>query len=184
MEQMRSADEFLALVVPALVISTAIFLVLMGIYRLIHKQTRVEQLPFLAAFCLIGAMPGVIAGYSQEQIAGIFLTGIVGIVSGLLSYMFSQESLEEWRPVIPFAIIATVVCSLAGFAAGGESKKKWIDYGELVQDRRLEMEEVWAPVERERRLINLKRFAEANKDAIITRQDVVNLDREVTEEGE
>lgn len=178
MNNSESMEEFLALVAPAMGISAVIFVILVLVLRGLYKRIHLEHLPFLAAFCLIGAMPGVIAGYSREPIAGIFLTGIVGIVSGLLSFMFSQESLEEWRPVIPFAIIATVCCSLAGFAAGGVSKKQWIDYDQLVLDRRLEMQQVWAPVERERRLINLRRYADANKDIIISQSDVANLDKE------
>ena len=178
MGKSETLSEFLALIVPALGISAVIFALLIFVYRLVYKRIQIDLLPFIAAFCLIGAMPGVIAGYSKEDIAGIFLTGLVTILGALLSYMFSQESLEHWRPAIPFAIIATVLCSLAGFSAGGVAKRIWSDYDEMVQDRRLEMQEIWAPVERERRLINLKRYAEANPRMIISQRDVAELDKE------
>lgn len=176
---LESFNEFFELFLPSMMISLVVFAILVMLYLTLFRRIDRQHIPFLMAFCFIGAIPGIIAGYSQQAIAGTFLTATVGIVTALLSYLFAKDSLADWRPVVPFAIIATVTCALAGFSAGGISKKKWIEYDELNKDRRVELEQVWIPVERERQLLNLRKQS-SRVAGMISQAEVVKIQNEGT----
>ena len=150
---------------PMLIVFLLIFLIFVGC-RVFHIKFGREYWPFMFAFCCMGVVPGVIAGYSQQAIAGAFLTATIGIVSALLSFAFSKESLEAWRPAIPFAIIALLICSLAGFSSGSVAKGKWLAHDEAVKDRRVYQDQVWAIVEKERQIGNLRALQAASKQSV------------------
>jgi hypothetical protein len=71
---------------------------------------------FLLAFGFLGGVTGLIAGVSRESIVGGLLTGLLGVISALLSYLFSKEALKEWRHYIPYAIMLLVISALAGLS--------------------------------------------------------------------
>jgi hypothetical protein len=159
-------SEFFALFLPPFAIVVVVALLCIAVMRIMRLTVDRVYLPFLLAFCLVGVIPGVIAGYSQEAIAGAFLSATVGIVSALLSYAFAKDTSDLWRPVIPFAIIATLLGALAGYGAGRVERFKWIQFDELAADRRAYNDQVFTPVERERQLHNLVQLKALKKGAI------------------
>jgi hypothetical protein len=164
--------EFLLLAVPPATIVAAFLVVMWAGARIARVPMRKLYWAFLAAFCMIGIVPGVVAGYSQQAIAGTFLTATVGIVSALLSYAFAKDSLQLWRPLIPVLIVATLFGALAGFGAGGVARDRWLIYDQTVEQSRVEREKVWAPTEALRRQENLKRLA-ARQEGYISVADLI-----------
>lgn len=155
----RSWSEFLQLAVPPLTILAVIGLVAGVTFKLAKITVPKGSGALVAAFCLVGTVPGIVAGYSQQAVAGTFLTATVGIVSALLSFAFAKDSLEAWRPVIPLAMIVVLVGAIAGFASGGVTKHKWLMFDQSRERAKFEHENLWVPVEKERRLNNLKILA-------------------------
>ena len=173
-ETVNSWKEFLILSVPPLTIIVAVILVPLALNGKIRKEITWERFSLLLAFCLIGLVPGIMAGYSQQAIAGTFLTVIIGIISALLSFGFAKESLQQWRPVIPLAMILTLLGALVGFSTGGVAKNRWIIFDQKVQQTKYMNEQVRGPVERTRRELNLKHLAESDKGAI-SGQKLMNM---------
>ncbi len=160
------------LIAPPLSILAALLLVA-GLCVKLSTGAIVRTVPhhswaFLIAFSLIGLIPGIVAGYSQEPISGTFLTATVGIVSAMLSYAFAKSIVEDQKKLIPYLIIATLVGALTGYGAGGVSKERWLYYNQEVETRAYITQQVWGPAELQRRKENLDRLIKANPDGFIT----------------
>lgn len=111
---------------------------------------------FLLAFGFLGGVIGLIAGVSREPIVGGMVTGTLGIVSALLSYMFGKESLKEWQNYIPYAIMLLIVSSLAGLSIGGSYKNEREQFDRTYKEYLLEYEKVYLEVLKEERLVKLR----------------------------
>jgi hypothetical protein len=142
----------LPLLLLILIVGTIGFL----IARLGEKTKVRRDLPFLLAFAFLGGVPGVIAGASQEPIIGAMLTGLLGVISALLSYMFSKEALSEWRPIIPYAIIFMVISALGGLTIGSVRKAKFDNFDREYAVYKSELENLYFPVEKEIRLMRAR----------------------------
>jgi len=148
----------LELAVPLFILVIAISLIGLILLKLIVGGAVSKYIPFLFAFSLLGGVPGVIAGSSQEPIVGAMLTGLLGVVASLLTYLFSKDSLDEWRPVIPFSIIFMVICALGGLTIGGVRKAKFDNFDREYAVYKSELENLYFPVEKEKRLMKLRRI--------------------------
>lgn len=111
---------------------------------------------FLLCFGFLGGVTGLIAGVSRESIVGGLLTGLLGIISALLAYLFSKESLKQWHHYIPYAIMLLVISSLAGLTIGGIYKTKWESFDRDYKKWLLEYEKVYLEVLKEERLLKLR----------------------------
>jgi hypothetical protein len=149
--------DFGNLIIPTAVIIGSIIAVVSLIFRIINGKIDRTQISLISAFAVIGGFPGLIAGYSQQAVAGAFLSGLITVVAGLGTYALGKDSLVDFRPAIPFMITATMIAAIGGFSGGTYAKKQWLLYDQQVQDRRDEMQFVVLPVERERQLIQLRR---------------------------
>lgn len=163
--------EFFTLAIPPLSIVAAFAALILLLCKRCRTELNWEKSALLAAFCLIGVIPGVVAGYSQQAIAGTFLTATIGIISALLSFGFAQQSLEAWRPIIPVAMILTLFGALAGFSTGGVAKDRWLIFDQSVQQSKYMNEQVRGPIERARRDLILARLAKTNA-GFITRGEL------------
>lgn len=103
-------------------------------------------LPF--AFAILGGIAGAITGSSMEPLVGALITGVLGIVSAILSYVFAKETDPIFRAVAPVAIILLLLNALAGLSVGQNWKKKWLTYSDLMEEHRLDYKEVWVPTTR------------------------------------
>lgn len=110
---------------------------------------------FLLSFGFLGGVTGLIAGVSRETIIGALLTGLLGIISALLSYLFGKESLLQWRHYIPYAIMLLVTSALAGLSIGGIYKAKFDEFDRNYKRALLEYEKVYLEVLKEERLQKL-----------------------------
>lgn len=121
------------------------------------SQTELPgRYPLLFAFGFLGGVPGLIAGMSREPIVGALLTGLLGLMSALLSYLFGKDTLKEWRPWIPLMLIALLVNALGGLTVGGVYKKRWEDFDRKYKEYALEREKVYLEVMKEERLLQLR----------------------------
>jgi hypothetical protein len=114
------------------------------------------QGPFLLSFATLGGVSGLIAGASQTSIVEALLTGLLGLVSALLSYLFGKESLAIWRPAIPFALILLVSCTLGGLVVGGAYKTDRIEAEKIYARRWLLYEKVDLEICKQKRLLLLQ----------------------------
>jgi hypothetical protein len=151
----------LEVAVPLLILLAIISIVGLCIIRFVSRGSMRESLPFIIAFSFLGGVPGVIAGMSQEPIVGGMLTSLLGIVSALLAYMFTKESLEAWRPAIPFALIFMMVAALGGLTIGGIRKAKFDNFDREYTLYKSELENLYWPVMREVRLERLRQLSGA-----------------------
>lgn len=144
------------LALPLLGIVIILFAASLVILRLLTRQKVWRFAPFLFAFGILGGVPGAIAGASQEPIVGAMLTGLLGIVSALLAYLFSKESASDYHPVIPFAVILMVTSALGGLSIGGIRKAKFDNFDREFAIYKSELENLYYPVEKEIRLMKAR----------------------------
>jgi uncharacterized membrane protein len=144
------------LALPLLGIVIILFSAGLIILRLLTREKVGSFGPFLFAFAILGGVAGAIAGASQEPIVGAMLTGLLGIVSALLAYLFSKESARDYHPVIPFAVILMVTSALGGLSIGGIRKTKFDNFDREFAIYKSELENLYYPVEKEIRLMRAR----------------------------
>ncbi|MGL6242293.1 hypothetical protein [Pseudomonas sp.] len=128
---MRLSDLWHALAglfVPVVLVTTALGLGALLTVRLTKHTFIPGQRAFIVAFGFLGSITGIIAGVSQQSIVSALLTGLLGVISSLLAYLLGKESLVEWRPVIPVALILLLLSTLAGLTMGSIYKKDRTEY--------------------------------------------------------
>lgn len=109
---------------PVALMSGILILITLTILSFSKHNYQLGQHSFLVAFSLLGSVAGLIAGVSQESIVGALLTGLLGLITTLLTYLLSKESLVEWRGIIPFALILLMLSTLGGLSIGSAYKKE------------------------------------------------------------
>jgi len=114
---------FLPWISLVLVISLSIY----GFYRLTIQDYSIEKGWLIVGFVALGAMVGITTGASKTPVLGTFLPAFLTFISGILGYLFSKESLSDWRKVIPFCMAgmlsASVLNAFVGTAIKGEYLK-------------------------------------------------------------
>ncbi|TFB39018.1 hypothetical protein [Pseudomonas sp. F01002] len=113
---------------PVTLMSFVLISAILGIMFLSKYKFQLGQVSFLVAFSLLGSVAGLITGVSQESIVGALLTGLLGLMTTLLTYMLGKESLIEWRTVIPMALILLMLSALGGLSIGAAYKKERSSY--------------------------------------------------------
>ena len=131
------ATDALRLLTPVFVIVAVFTIVTIVVARRTVKGSNVQGgYALMVAFGVLGCVAGLITGNSREPIAGPLLTGLLGVITALLSYLFSQEALRTYRPYIPFLIIALVVNAVAGLSIGAAYRKR---FEIAAEDRHLQL---------------------------------------------
>lgn len=96
-------------------------------YWFSSKDTAPEKGCLIFGFVALGAMVGITAGASKTPVLGTFLPALLTFTSGLLGYLFSRDSLIEWRKVLPFCmagmLAASVLNAFSGTAIKGEYQR-------------------------------------------------------------
>lgn len=142
---------------PILLVVAFLGLVFVVAARVTQSPPTKGYAAFLLCFGLLGGVAGLIAGVSRESIVGALLTGLLGVISGLLSYLFGKDSLKQWRHYIPFAIMFLVISALAGLSVGGIYKARWEVFDRKNKKHLLEYEKVYLEVLKEKELLELRK---------------------------
>ncbi len=138
-----------------------VWVVTMALFAVFAARRRSQSSPagnaaFLLSFAFLGGFSGVIAGASREAIVGALMTGMLGIVSTALAYLFSKDSVKEWRPFIPFGIMLMFASALAGLCIGGVYKAGVERFDRAYKECMLDYEHRYIPLQREREQLLLR----------------------------
>ena len=145
--------------------------------RLQVKVGRTLTALFAASFALVGGVAGDVAGASLESIVGAALAALLGLVSSLLTYLFGKEALAPWRPVIPIAIIALVSSALVGLVVGGSRRTQLLDKQQERDKYKFYYENIYAPAERERRMLYYRKCMTEQKDTLDAFNNCADMDK-------
>jgi hypothetical protein len=149
------AFSFWNLFGPALLTTLLIIALLSLLASRITNLDTAESAPFLASFSLLGGVSGLIAGVAQEAMVGTMLTGLLGLITAMLAYMFTVDSLVRWRPIIPLGLMGLVLAALVGLAFGGTAKKARAENDRGQARWTAKNEKVFLPAQRAELLISL-----------------------------
>jgi hypothetical protein len=111
---------------------------------------------FVVALAFLGGVVGIIAGASQQAILEAVIAGMLTLISALMMYLLSKESLASWRPVIPYAMIMLLINTFLGVNIGGAYKTQYLDFEAAYNRRLLLYEKVELEVCKEKRLMELR----------------------------
>ena len=156
---MSLADFWVSIVslfVPVLSAVAFLCAIMVAVSRVISPVRIPGQTPFLISFGFLGGISGLIAGVSQQSIVQALLTGMLGIISSLLMYLLSRDSLKEWRQVIPIGLILLLISTLAGLSIGGSYKAKRTEFERAYNRRLMLYEKVDLAICKEERLMRLQ----------------------------
>jgi predicted nucleic acid-binding protein len=160
----RAAMFFVPACLPLLL--TVVAVVLLNDRR--RRKADWDQRWFILAFGLLGGIAGLITGVAKDaSIVNGLLTGLLGVVTALLSYLFGKESLAAWRPAIPLAMIVLVVNALMGLSIGGTYKSDREEFEREYARWLLRYERVDLTLERARGMAEIRRNAAAQAVAVV-----------------
>lgn len=87
-----------------------------------NRLSSPEYKPLIVAFCFLGVILGVIAGGSTTPIGEALVTGVLGVITALLTYLLSKDTVQIWRVFIPYVMIALLFSSFVGLIVGANYK--------------------------------------------------------------
>lgn len=90
--------------------------------RLGKKQLKPGHGAFIVAASFIGAVLGAIAGGSSTSLGAALISGVLGVISTLLAYTLSKDSLRDWRHLTTYAIVVLLVSAFLGLLVGANYK--------------------------------------------------------------
>jgi hypothetical protein len=104
----------------------------------------------------------MIAGASSEPIVGAVLTGLLGLISAILSYMLGKDALGSVRAIMPFIVVGLTLSALAGLTIGRAYKVRWDDYDIASKKHMLDYEHTYLPLVEKIKFLELctKTFAD------------------------
>lgn len=86
------------------------------------QSSKSEYKPLIVAFCFLGVILGVVAGGSSTPIGEALVTGVLGIITALLTYLLSKDATNIWRIFIPYTMIALLMSAFVGLIVGANYK--------------------------------------------------------------
>ena len=152
-------DIWIAFKVGLLPIGMAIFMATLPIYLLakfVSKAKVSGQFVFLLAFGSLGGLLGYSAGASQQSIIGTVLPTLLTLITLLLGYIFSKDTLPHLKQVIPFCLVALILNAFFCLFLGGRVKRANNDFEREYNKRLLYYERVELEVEKARLLKELQ----------------------------
>jgi hypothetical protein len=146
------------LILPILGLVFALSALLIGIAQRSAKGSNQQGgFALIVAFSLLGGVAGLITGNSREPIAGPLLTGLLGVITALLAYLFSSEALRTYRPYIPFLMMALMLNSLVGLSVGAGYRKQFEVADREYKEYLLNYERVYLELKKEEGKLKLHR---------------------------
>lgn len=98
------------------------------------------------AFC--GYIVGVIGGNSESPIAQSILTGIIGLIAGLVAYVHAKETSKTTglRTMASLGMIVLLLALLLGLIAGGSYKQRFEPYKKATERYNIYFKELAIPL--------------------------------------
>lgn len=110
------------LVAPMLLSILGVVVLCLIIYNKSKKTSNLEHKALIVAFCFLGVILGVIAGGSSTPIGEALVTGVLGVITALLTYLLSKDAANPWRIFIPYAMVALLISAFVGLIVGANYK--------------------------------------------------------------
>lgn len=148
-------DLWIAFKVGFLPVAVAVTLVTLPVYllaRFISKLNAHGQLIFLMAFGSLGALLGYSAGASKQSIIGTVLPTLLTLITLMLGYIFSKETLPHLQPIIPYCLLVLILNSFFCLILGGRVKRQNEEFEREYNRRLLWYERVELEVEKAKQL--------------------------------
>lgn len=114
------ALKFLA--IPILMGIAVVIIISLISIRFSKQPSRPEHKPLIVAFCFLGVILGAIAGGSSTPVGEALVTGVLGIITALLTFLLSKDSIQTWRVFIPYAMVALLMSAFLGLVVGANYK--------------------------------------------------------------
>jgi len=116
---------FPAFAIVALVAAPAA-LVLRHFAPVAHREGTV----LLVGLSFCGYVVGVIAGNSESAVAQTVITGVIGLLAGLVAYVHTKETTKAagLRTMASIGLVSLLIALLLGLIAGGAYKRRFEPY--------------------------------------------------------
>jgi len=141
---------------PSSIFILLIFLIVFLAGKYLGKVTIKEFGPFLLAFAIVGGVVGIAVGSSRAAVVGAVFPAILTVFTLMLGYMFTNESIKEYRIIIPYCLIILMLTALFGLFSGSAIRGKHEKFKRDYEKRLLYYKEVELP-------LALKKIQNANK---------------------
>ncbi len=105
-----------------------------------------DSIPAIIAFGTLGGLIGLFTGASKTPVVGSLLPALLTFMAGILTYLFTRDSLSELRPIIPYCIISLIAAGIFGGFFGSEIRKTHIVGERRYEEWRLRYEKVELPI--------------------------------------
>ena len=159
----RIYQDVLQLGFPVLVFAAASTFIVLLLLQAGGLRISREYMLFPLSFAVLGGTSGAIAGSSFEPLVGAMVTGVLAIVSAMISYAFTRTGDRLLRASIPPTIILLLVNALVGLSAGRTWKIKWDIYATNLDRYRAKRDGIWIPVTREYQVLVVRKCVENSK---------------------
>jgi hypothetical protein len=161
----RIYRDLLELGDPVLVFAAATTFLVTLLLKAVKAGSTRELILFALSFAILGGTSGAIAGSSFEPLVGALVTGVLGIVSAMISYAFTKTGDRALRAFIPPIIILLLINALVGLSIGRTWKIKWDNYATNLDRYRAKRDGIWVPVTREYQTLVVRKCMEESKSA-------------------
>ncbi len=159
----QTLADLSALALPVLVLAALTSALVLYTVRALGSPVPRTLGTLPVAFAILGGICGVIAGASTETLVGALVTGVLGLVSALLSYAFTRDQNSNIGRALPAIVILLLINALIGLSVGQNWRKKWDDYEMDLAEQRIDYKEIWVPVTKEFQLQVLRRCLAESK---------------------
>jgi hypothetical protein len=110
------------------------------------------QIVYLLAFGALGGLLGYSAGASQQSIIGTVLPTLLTLITFLMGYIFSKDSLPHLKDLIPFCLLVLILNSFLCLFIGGRVKRVNAEYERRYNEWLMHYERVDLEVEKAQKL--------------------------------
>jgi FtsH-binding integral membrane protein len=159
--------------IPSILFISIAAVILISIARLMSKPSLKGWQLLIFAFSLLGGVIGIFVGMSQTPVIGTVLPALLAFITGFLTYLFSKETLKEWRSIIPVCIISLLITSLFGSFMASQVRLDFELNTREYQRFLLHYEKVRLPVAKEGylKILNGAELSPADFDPLIQLQE-------------
>lgn len=141
---------------PASVFIFAIGMLVYLVGRYAGKVNQPEFLSIVFAFAIVGGVVGIAVGASRTPVVGGVFPAILTVFTLMLGYMFTKESIKQYRPLMPYCLIVLMLTAFYGLFSGSAIRGKHEQFQRDYEKRLLYYKEVELPIELEKKRLELK----------------------------